>query len=66
MRSSKINTNGISERGEVIPVQQLGIAALATRSTLTIGASPANLCGLEMADGRVLPTYDWVLQAIEE
>ena len=28
------------------------------------GASLGNPCGLELADGRVLPTYDWVLEAV--
>jgi hypothetical protein len=55
------DTDGVSDPGEVVPVEELGIVALSTRSTLTIGDSPANLCGLELADGRVLPTYDWVL-----
>ena len=55
------DSDGVSDRGEVVPVEELGIAALRTEATLTIGASPANLCGIEMEDGRVLPTYDWVL-----
>jgi hypothetical protein len=60
------DTDGVSDRGEVVPVEELGIAALATQATLRSGASPANLCGLELRDGRVLPTYDWVLQSLEE
>jgi len=56
------NTNGVSDRGEVVSVEDLGIVALSTQSTLTLGPSPANLCGAELADGRVLPTYDWVLE----
>jgi hypothetical protein len=60
------DSDGVSDRGEVVPVEELGIAALATESTLTLGASPANLCGVEMKDGRVLPTYDWVLRPLEE
>jgi hypothetical protein len=60
------DSDGVSDRGEVVPVEELGIAALATESTLTLGASPANLCGVEMQDGRVLPTYDWVLAPVAD
>ena len=58
------DADGVSDRGEVVPVEELGIVALATQAALTVGASPANLCGLELADGRVLPTYDWVLAPV--
>jgi hypothetical protein len=58
--------DGISDRGEVVPVEELGIVALATEATLALGSSPANLCGLELADGRVLPSYDWVLESVSE
>ncbi|MSR64098.1 MAG: hypothetical protein EXS08_16880 [Planctomycetes bacterium] len=58
------DTDGVSDRGEVVSVEDLGIVALATQSTLTLGRSPANLCGAELADGRVLPTYDWVLEPV--
>jgi hypothetical protein len=58
------DSDGVSDRGEVVPVEELGIAALATDATLRFGASPANLCGVELVDGRVLPTYDWVLAPI--
>ncbi len=56
------DSDGISDRGEVVPVAALGIVALATQATERIGASLGNPCGLELADGRVLPTYDWVLE----
>ena len=58
------DTDGVSDHGEVVSVEDLGIVALATQSTLTLGRSPANLCGAELADGRVLPTYDWVLESL--
>jgi len=60
------DTDGISDRGEVIPVEELGIVALATRATEIVGRSPAHPGGLELADGRVLPTYDWVLEAVSD
>ena len=57
--------DGVSDRGEVVPVEALGIVALATEATERIGRSLGNPCGLELADGRILPTYDWVLSASE-
>ncbi len=60
------DSNGVSDRTEVIPAEELGIVGLSTRPTQWIDGSPANECGLELADGRVLPTYDWVLSSIAE
>mgnify|MGYP001199978533 CR=1 FL=1 len=57
------DSDGVSDRGEVVPVEALGIVALATEATERVGRSLGNACGLELADGRVLPTYDWVLEA---
>lgn len=58
------DSDGLSDPGEVVPVEELGIAALATRATAAVGRSLANFCGLELRDGRVLPTYDWVLEPV--
>ena len=55
------DSDGVSDGGEVVPVEALGIVALATEATERVGSSLGNPCGLELADGRVLPTYDWVL-----
>jgi len=57
------DSDGVSDRGEVVPVEALGIVALATTATERIGASLGNPGGLELADGRTLPTYDWVLES---
>lgn len=54
------NTNGVSEPGEVVPVEAAGVASIATRSTGRAGASPMNDAGVETTDGRVRPSYDWV------
>jgi hypothetical protein len=54
------NGNGISDPGEVVPVEQLGIRAIRVRATSTEDGCPANREGIVMADGRVLPTYDWI------
>ena len=44
------DTDGVSDRGEVEPVEELGIVALATQPTERIGASIGNPCGLELAE----------------
>ena len=54
------DSDGVSGPGEVVPVEELGIAALSTEATGHVGLSPANPLGLELADGRRLPTWDWV------
>jgi hypothetical protein len=54
------NSNGVSDPGEVVPIERLGIEAIASRAESMDGESPANQCGLVMQDGRVLPTYDWM------
>lgn len=59
------NSNGISDPGEVHTVSSLGIVGLDVRATTQVGRSPTNPRGLKMADGRLLPTYDWVTSPIE-
>ncbi len=54
--------DGRSGRGEVVPLGRLGVAALSVRATGRVGDSPCNPRGLRMADGRILPTYDWVTE----
>ena len=58
------NGNGNSDPGEVVPIEETRIASITVFSTETASpnASPANRVGLRMKDGRVLPTYDWVLE----
>src|SRR5258708_26170515 len=51
------NQNGIADPGEVIPIEQAGIEALA----VTADAGLMNPSGVRMKDGRVLPTWDWVV-----
>lgn len=54
------NGDGRSDWGEVIPIERTSIVQIRVRSTTTHDGCPANLEGLTMSDGRVLPTYDWV------
>ena len=54
------NSNGISDPGEVKPVTQLGIKRLACHPQENL----QHQVGLEMNDGRRLPTYDWTPKTI--
>jgi hypothetical protein len=58
------NQDGVSQPGEVLPIDRTGIAALSVRATGRIGASLSNAEGLITNDGRVLPTYDWTTEPI--
>ncbi len=58
------DSDGVSDPGEVAPVERFGIAALSTRVTGKDGRSPMNATGLRLTDGRVLPTYDWVVEPL--
>lgn|GEM_PF-361749 len=58
------NSNGVSDAGEVTPIDRLGIAALSTRVTSHDGKSPMNATGMTMTDGRVLSTWDWVTEPL--
>ena len=60
------NSNGISDPGEVVPIGLAGIKAISCRQTDTTMGMPANLTGLRMTDGRVLPTYDWVATEVSQ
>jgi hypothetical protein len=55
------NQNGVSDPGEVVPIERTGIEALAANSNGWDGASPMNSGGVLMKDGRVLPSWDWVV-----
>jgi hypothetical protein len=61
------NSNGVSDPGEVIPVETLGITGLAAAAVTGVdGDAPMNARGLFLRDGRVLPTYDWISHEVPE
>lgn len=59
------NSNGQSDSGEVRPLATCGVLRLSTVASGTTGGMPMNASGLEMSDGRVLPTYDWITAPIK-
>jgi hypothetical protein len=54
------NSNGISEPGEVRPLEAYGITAIRTRADGRKGPVWFRKAGLIRKDGSVLPTYDWL------
>jgi hypothetical protein len=59
------NANGVSEASEVHPPAHHNIVRVAVHSTATIANTPSNLHGLQLREGRFLPTYDWTPQEIK-
>ena len=55
------NGDGTSERGEVVPVSRTAITSLRVHATGRVGRSLVSEGGLRLRDGRVLPTYDWIV-----
>lgn len=58
------NSNGCSDTGEIVPVIDLGITRIATRPNGFDGKSPMHTSGLQLKDGRTLPTYDWIAPSV--
>jgi hypothetical protein len=58
------DSDGVSDTAEVEPVQTYEIKELSTLVTGFDGVSPMNSVGVRFADGRVLPTYDWVVESV--
>jgi len=53
------NGNGISDRGEVVPVEKLGICGIKVRPEKHSDGTLWRRDGVDMADGRCLSTFDW-------
>jgi hypothetical protein len=54
------DSDGRSDPGEVTPVAELGIVAIATRAASCDGDILENAVGMLLNDGRAVPTFDWV------
>ena len=59
------NSNGVSDTGELVSLESLGISSIATRATGHDGQSPMCTSGLKLKDGRTLATYDWIAPAVK-
>jgi len=59
------NSNGVSDPGEVKSLEKSGIESLKVKATTQLGETPANLEGLRLRDGTVLPTYDWIAKRMD-
>lgn len=57
------NSNGRSDRGEIVSLESLGVTALGTRPTGCDGPAPMHASGIRLRDGRTLPSYDWIAPA---
>lgn len=53
------NSNGVSDPGEVLPANMLGVAALAVRGEATRPGLITARDGVRFEDGRSRPLYDW-------
>ncbi|MFZ4508866.1 MAG: hypothetical protein ACOYON_14340 [Fimbriimonas sp.] len=59
------NQNGIAEQTEVVSIEWTPIRGLKTTFNRRQGLSYVSDAGLLLANGRSLPTYDWVTQAVQ-
>jgi hypothetical protein len=59
------NGNGVSDTGEVIPIERTPVEALTTFSLSRDGDSPWHPAGMRLKDGRTLATYDWVTSSVD-
>jgi len=53
--------NGFSDSGEVLPLQAAGIIAISCRSQTFSSEMKWNPNGVTFTDGKVRPTYDWIV-----
>lgn len=59
------NSNGVSEPGEVVSLSSLGIRRIAARAMGQSENTLFNPRGIQLRDGRYLPTYDWTPTAVK-
>lgn len=56
--------NGRSESSEVRDVDELGVVGIAVHAVTHEGVHPKNPHGMQLEDGRTLPTWDWVVEPV--
>jgi hypothetical protein len=60
------NGDGKSSPDEVIPLRQFGVASISVKAASFDGIHPMNPRGITFHDGRVLPTWDWMVEPVRE
>jgi hypothetical protein len=54
------NENGVSDPGEVVPVESIGILRIAAHAHAVQAGVPFNPQGIHLNNGTTVPTYDWM------
>lgn len=60
-----LNSDGVSDPGEVIPVEDLGISSISYSSQEHPSGLAWNPAGIQFKDGSTRPTYDWIAPSSE-
>jgi hypothetical protein len=55
------NSDGVSELGEVMPVEELGIEVISCRSQVNANGMHWNPAGVIMTNGTMRASYDWIV-----
>lgn len=58
------NQDGASQSGEVTPIEKTAVIGIACHELSEENDCPMNPSSLELNDGRVLPTYDWIAPTV--
>lgn len=58
------NSNGVSDPGEVTPIEDTAVRSIATTQTGREGIHPRNHEGLVLDNGESRPTWDWIAPEI--
>lgn len=56
------NGDGVSQPGEVVQAQRLGIVSIAVTFSEYDGIHPTNARGITLKDGRTLRSWDWIVE----
>ena len=59
------NSNGISEKDEVVNLNELQIISIGTIATGTQNGMPLCETGIKFLDGKTITTYDWITSPIK-
>ncbi len=57
-----LDSDGVSDAGEVVPVREIGVTGIACGSTGVEDGCMANRAGVEWGDGMRMASWDWVAE----